>query len=268
MRHRGEFEVAKGLHGDQIGGPIGAIVHRGRLSRRPSSALCAEVTVRVPKTRRDPAPGIDIAVLGAIRAATVSPGRACRAAHQTCVVQAPQAFRRPLVDPPETRHGLDRVGVALGVGERAVVGNEDGVGGGVFGATIEPRGQIAGVIPVDVDPLDHAAAVGVNAVVARLDPDIELEKIENPVGVLYEIEFEFEVEDVVPLGQIPLAAVVAADGPQLHFEIAVGFKAPIDGFEGAAGRRSDERGQKCQGGKPTPRQSKELAGVAETRQGG
>ncbi len=67
------------------------------------------------------------------------------------------------------------------------------------------------------------------------------------MGVLHQIELEFEIENVVPLSEIPLAVKVAADGSQLHLEIAVRFETTVDGFEGPSTTRREARGQDRQG---------------------
>ena len=93
----------------------------------------------------------------------------------------------------------------------------------------------------------------INAVVAGLDADIDFQQVEDAVGFLNKVEFKFQVEHVVPLGEIPLATVVATDRPQLHFVITMGFEATVDGLEGLApGRcksgcesRQDEDKNQC-----------------------
>jgi len=64
-------------------------------------------------------------------------------------------------------------------------------------------------------------------------------QIDRPPAVGQEIEFELDVEDVVPLSEVEFVAVDAelrAHSPDLHLDEAMRLETTVEGFDRVGGR--------------------------------
>jgi hypothetical protein len=116
------------------------------------------------------------------------------------------------------------------------MGGEERAAGPVAGAApvIEPLGQLLGAIAEGVRRGEDAAGSGPHTVVTDVDAHEGLEKVERSEAIGSEVGLGFDIEDVVPLGQVePVAqAVVPRDRADLGFVEAVDLEPPVEELDG------------------------------------
>jgi hypothetical protein len=85
--------------------------------------------------------------------------------------------------------------------------------------------------------------MGPHAVVACFHARVRGDQVEGPEAVGRDVGFDLDVQDVVPLGEVPVLVEVARDGTDLGLVEAVDLEAAVEELEGASGRGCEQRGQ-------------------------
>ena len=79
---------------------------------------------------------------------------------------------------------------------------------------------------------DHSASAGVDTVEPNFGSHVRADGVEGSEAVGCDFELKFDVENVVPLGDVELICPVLADTPELHLVEAVNLESAVEGFEG------------------------------------